>query len=82
MDVNSRKQQNLQILEFLCPWQDLCAVTVLRVPREELPKETPSQVTTESVSEDAQFVGQVRKFFTQSGRRSREVRYSCFEVYL
>lgn len=49
----------------------------------ELPKETPSQFTAEPAGEDAQWVGQVRKFFTQSGRRSRqggEVGYPCFAV--
>lgn len=77
---------------FLSPWQDLCDWCPEHpnsgaFHEGELPKETPSQVTTEPGSEDAVWEAGEKgcKFFTQSGRRSGEggeARYSCFAMYL
>lgn len=92
MNVSFGKQQNLQILEVPVS----VAGSVCWCPEHpnsgafhegELPKETPSQVTTEPVSEDAVWEAGEKgcKFFTQSGRRSGEggeARYSCFAMYL
>lgn len=76
--MNFGKQQNLQILEVsvsmagsVWSWCSVCPASGA-FHKGELPKTTPSQVTTEPAGEDAQCVEWVRKFFTQSGRRSRE----------
>lgn len=61
-------------------WRSLCLCGHGTQGAHSMPKEMPSWIITEPVGEDAQWVGQVRKFFTQSGRR--EVRYSCFAVQL
>lgn len=91
MSGNFGEQQNLQMLEIpvsvaasVWSWCSGCPASGA-FHKGELPKETPSQVTTEPGGEDTQRVGQVTKFFTQSGKRpgeGGEVRYPCSAVYL